>query len=104
MLQETCHQVAMVSEMMGHPEDSTEDPQEAEASGTEAASEIEVASEEETGTKIVVLAFCANSRAILQGIALSRETVATVREVATSQENQEVNKHMTDEKNSLNLF
>lgn len=52
ILQETCHQEKMAaSEMMDHQEDSTVDPQEAEASGTEAASEIEVDSEVVTETR-----------------------------------------------------
>lgn len=50
-LQEICHQVEMASEMMDHQEDSTVDLQEVEASGIEAASGIEVASEEVTEIK-----------------------------------------------------
>lgn len=89
ILQETCHQTVMVSEMTDHPEDLTVDPQEVEASGTEVASEIEVASEAVIEAGITEHATCANKKVILPEIALSRETEATVREVAISQESLE---------------
>ena len=98
ILQETCLQVVMVSEMMVPQEDSTVDLQEADserevASGIEVASEvvvIEIRKNKESSRKVSAL--IANNKVTWPEIALSRET-KTVREeevVATSQESKEV--------------
>ena len=96
ILQETCPQVVMASEMKVHLEDSTVDLQEEvaseieEASGIEAASEvaIEIRRNKESSRKVSAL--IANNKVTWPEIALSREMEETVREVATSQESQEV--------------